>query len=117
MEYRYATSPTGMLYIELQGNLTWRNFPRFADTFFEILKPQTGKYLSVNVVDMHWYEFTWKDNKYRLIFEDFPYEVSIEKDDEDSDLSLIYEFLVSLSERSNSPMNTIKFSAIPLEQR
>ncbi len=112
IEYKYAKSPTGMQYIELIGNLTYRNFPEFADAFFEILKPQAGKYESVNVVDMHWYSFTWKDNKYCLIFEDFPYEVSIEKDDEKSDLSLIYQFLESLTKQSNAPLNFIIFSKI-----
>jgi hypothetical protein len=71
----------------------------------------------VNVVDMHWYNFKWQNHNYRLIFEDFPYEVSIEKNDDASDLSLVYHFLQSLTECSKSAANSIDFSLILRSQQ
>jgi hypothetical protein len=76
---KLITSPTGVTRIELDADVGWHMFPGYANNFLKKIQAQNIVDISkLQSVDMHWYDFTWGENCYSLIFEEWPFQIVIE---------------------------------------
>jgi len=79
--------PTGKSYIALFPASDWHSFPDFAHKLLgEINATDVVDISGPDVIDAHWYEFFWEKKQYRLIYEDWPHEISIESENSATDL-------------------------------
>lgn len=91
---RMATFPTGIPYIEILIDCTWRDFPTLAEHILKKIHAIDVQNLTKGeAIDCHWYQFTWNGKLFRLIFEEWPHQCVIEKLDAVSDLN---ELLITL---------------------
>ena len=71
--------PTGVEYLELVCTTDWHSFPDLARRLLQEVGAQDVESITRGeVVDAHWYEFSWQGERYRLIFEEWPLQCSIE---------------------------------------
>lgn len=91
-------TPTEISFIKIsQTTVNWHNFPAWASKFFK--KIQAAKIVDksqLQIFDMHWYEFDWGVSKYRLIFEEWPFRISIESIDENANLISLMEIILNI---------------------
>lgn len=72
--------PTGVEYLELVGKANWHSFPDLAGRLLRGVGAYDVESITRGgVVDAHWYEFSWQGGRYRLVFEEWPPQCSIEK--------------------------------------
>jgi hypothetical protein len=91
---RSATTPTGIPYVEILTECTWHNFPEFASAILNMINATDIQNMTNgDVVDCHWYQFTWKEKKFRLIFEEWPRQCVVELMSDEFNMDEILEAL------------------------
>jgi len=71
--------PSGNAYIEIEPANNWHAFPDFAEKLLHLIGAIDIRNISrLESVDSHWYEFVWEGYEYRLIYEDWPHQISLE---------------------------------------
>lgn len=86
MKASVEKTDTGNNYLMLDAsNVTWHSFPAAAEIILSSLHAtDITNFSEQKIVDMHWYEFSWNNNKFRLIYEDWPHSISIEPIDKNN---------------------------------
>lgn len=98
----FKKSPTGMPYIEITPPGDWHAFPGFAEKLFHLLGAIDVRDISrLEVADSHWYEFVWEGDECRLIYEDWPHQISVESVANEKHLGVLLEKISAVLSKSD----------------